>query len=74
MSSIYSLGRQPCADFKAMPSDNPYGEWINDHECFGPYDQGDFALAGCEGRISFCTNCGADHHSNGFETCGRGDE
>lgn len=68
----YTDGRQPCDRFDAAMSSNAYAVWPNVHECFGPYDaRGKVPGGSCEGRVSFCGGCRSDHHSGGWDTCGR---
>ena len=61
MPNKYTVGRQPCDNYKAQKDGNAYNIWDNVHECF----IGD----GC--TVSFCENCYSDHHSNGYESCHR---
>ena len=61
MGNRFTIGKQPCADFKAQRDGNEYGEWDNRHECFGS--------KGCTKRVSFCVNCHTDHHEDGWAEC-----
>lgn len=54
----YTIGKQPCENFKAQIEGNAYAIWDNEHQCYK-----------CGGIVSFCENCGYDHHANGYETC-----
>ena len=62
----FTIGEQPCQDYK--PGLGIHG-FANVHECFGPFD-GRFPRV-CYGRVSYCENCHTDHHSGGYETCGK---
>lgn len=59
--SIYTIGNQPCEDFRRGDADiaalGP-GNGRNIHQC--PV---------CWGRRSWCDNCHTDHHEYGWETC-----
>lgn len=58
----FKIGEQPCKDFNPRKE----GYWDdNIHECFCKGNKGDY----CKGRVSFCSNCNKDHHSNGYESC-----
>ena len=70
----YTIGRQPCADFK--PEIDDYlrlraGFLGNVHSCAGPFDARghDPRFPDCEASVSHCDNCHADHHEGGFECC-----
>lgn len=65
---MFTEGRQPCANYNGQKTGNEYGSWVNVHECFGPYDG---RPRGCSGTVSFCDACSTDHHSGGWDTCGR---
>ncbi len=54
----FTIGKQPCNDFKQQIECNEYAEWGNIHECYK-----------CGGKVSLCENCYYDHHENGYETC-----
>jgi hypothetical protein len=62
----FTVGEQPCQDYK--PGLGIHG-FANVHECFGPFD-GRMPRV-CYGRVSNCENCHTDHHSGGYETCGK---
>jgi len=62
----FTVGEQPCQDYS--PGLGIHG-FANLHECFGPFD-GRFPRV-CYGRVSNCKNCHTDHHSGGYETCGK---
>ena len=52
----YTVGNQPCRKF------SPADEWV-----FFP---GNVRLCRrCDATVSFCKNCGHDHHFDGYETC-----
>lgn len=63
--SDFKTGEQPCQDY--IPHNGIHG-LANVHECCGPYDG---RPRGCYGSVSACLNCHSDHHSDGWETCGR---
>lgn len=55
----FTVGRQPCADFKPQREANEHAVWDNRHECY----------KGCGLEVSFCETCHYDHHENGYDTC-----
>ena len=55
---LYTVGKQPCDNFKPQMEANEYAMWENLHQCYR-----------CGGEVSFCLNCYKDHHKNGYETC-----
>jgi len=65
----FSVGRQPCQNFKAQRESNGYGSWNNVHECYGPWGDERAHEERCSGTVSFCDNCKSDHHSDGYDTC-----
>lgn len=68
----YTKGRQPCDAFDPRMDGNQYATWANVHECFGPYDErGRNPDAPCPGKVSFCEACHSDHHTGGWDTCGK---
>lgn len=54
---------QPCADYDGQR--DGYG-LTNRHECFSPSADG---VRRCVGLVSFCLNCHADHHEDGYQSC-----
>lgn len=60
----FTVGSQPCRNFQ--PHDALFPGSGNVHECFAPFDR---KGPRCDGLVSFCDNCGHDHHSGGYETC-----
>jgi hypothetical protein len=56
----FTIGHQPCNDFKPDRDGNEYGSWENLHSCMQPK---------CEKTVSFCMNCLKDHHEDGYEAC-----
>lgn len=66
----FTTGQQPCEHFK--PHDQDFPGSGNVHSCMWPFE-GDGPR--CEeshgGLVSWCENCGKDHHSNGYETCAK---
>lgn len=60
----YKMGRQPCKDFSPRLDGNIYAEWDNVHICI-------YCTRPGGSTVSFCGNCGKDHHFNGYETCER---
>jgi hypothetical protein len=52
----YTVGQQPCQNLRRKPG-SAQGV-VNVHWC--PV---------CDGDRTFCENCNADHHANGWETC-----
>lgn len=63
----FTVGRQPCGDFKPGRECNEHATWDNRHECFGPFDG---RPRGCDLEVSWCDTCSKDHHENGYEACG----
>jgi hypothetical protein len=57
----YTVGEQPCQDFKPQQDGNMYATWDNVHECY--------RCKSATASVSFCLTCNRDHHSNGYETC-----
>lgn len=62
----FTVGKQPCQNFKAQRDDNGYGPWDNRHECFAPFNGNPL----CSKLVSFCESCSSDHHEDGYENCG----
>jgi hypothetical protein len=65
----FSIGEQPCKEYKGQIECNGYAEWTNEHACFGFRQHKDGAP--CNSTVSFCENCYYDHHANGYDTCGK---
>jgi len=65
----FRIGQQPCTSFR--PQDDLFTGSGNVHECFAPFDRDNVPRCATSrgGAVSFCTNCNADHHSGGWETC-----
>ena len=64
----YTVGKQPCSDFKPRREANAYGEWNNVHCCiYCTQDEEDQT----KGTVSYCENCHLDHHSGGYGVCER---
>lgn len=58
----FSIGEQPCDNFKGAQDGNAHGIWENRHQCMT-----------CEvGTVSFCENCSSDHHIDGWDSCSKG--
>lgn len=53
----YKIGVQPCGHFDPS-EEGAAGTGGNVHSC-----------RGCDGTVSFCTNCLTDHHSGGWQVC-----
>ncbi len=62
----FTVGEQPCNDFRAEIEGNAYATWDNEHECYAPFEPG---KPKCGGVVSWCANCRRDHHDQGYETC-----
>jgi hypothetical protein len=58
MTTEFTIGRQPCQNFRPQIEANEYAQWENRHEC-----------PRCGKTRSFCLNCHSDHHEDGWETC-----
>jgi len=55
---LYLAGRQPC--YKFISFESYYGEPTINYPC-----------PNCSGTVAFCEACREDHHSGGWETCGK---
>lgn len=67
----YSIGMQPCADFRAK--DELFPGSGNVHECFAPFrGAGPRCAETHGGTVSWCENCNHDHHAGGWDTCAGG--
>lgn len=58
-NEAFTVGKQPCQDFKPEQDGNGLATWDNRHECY----------CGCGKTTSFCLTCYKDHHEDGYETC-----
>jgi hypothetical protein len=56
--SKFVKGEQPCNDFNPQIEMNEQAMWVNEHQCYK-----------CGGVVSYCVNCGKDHHEDGYENC-----
>jgi hypothetical protein len=56
----FTIGQQPCNNFKGKVEHHAYGSWVNEHQCYRCRD---------DTTVSWCENCNRDHHENGYETC-----
>ena len=59
--SVYTIGNQPCENFKRGDADVAAmgeGNGHNTYQC--PV---------CWGRRAWCDNCNSDHHEHGWDTC-----
>ena len=61
----YTVGQQPCQNFKQRMDGNENAMWGNVHECYCGHSKGN----GCTKTVSFCENCYKDHHEGGYENC-----
>ena len=64
----FTTGKQPCVDFRPRRERNGYGDWDNEHSCYGPFD-GVTPAGLCTVTVSNCETCGYDHHRGGWQTC-----
>ena len=61
LGSRYTVGEQPCENFRRSDADVAAlgaGNGMDCHQC--PI---------CEGNRAHCINCNIDHHDNGWESC-----
>lgn len=68
--SLYEVGNQPCQQF--TPKDELFPGSGNEHVCAAPFDGSAWCSETRGGTVSYCENCNRDHHSNGYESCGKG--
>lgn len=57
-NSAFTVGEQPCQDFKPRLAGNNYAQWDNRHQCYR-----------CGDLVSFCLSCSKDHHAEGYAAC-----
>lgn len=61
----FTSGQQPCQNYDPEMTVSGDAIFANVHECFCGHSKG----LNCEKLVSFCRNCGKDHHEDGYNNC-----